>query len=140
VAEIFERYARGESIIDIVRSLNARGLKTQKGAEFNNGTLNRMFTNKSYMGVYHYNGIEIPGGVPAIVSAETFEIVQQRMAKNKRAAAKNKAKEKYAVEKQPDKEVDVSKQIKRQEALEKSEQASVSKTKKEASKEKEDKE
>ena len=95
VAEIFERYAHGESIIDIVRSLNARGLKTQKGAEFNHGTLNRMFTNKSYMGVYHYNGIEIPGGVPAIVSAETFEVVQQRMAKNKRAAAKNKAKEKY---------------------------------------------
>ena len=95
VAEIFERYAHGESIIDIVRSLNARGLKTQKGAEFNNGTLNRMFTNKSHMGVYHYNGIEIPGGAPAIVSAETFEVVQQRMAKNKRAAAKNKAKEKY---------------------------------------------
>ena len=29
------------------------------------------------------------------MSAETFEIVQQRMAKNKRAAAKNKAKENY---------------------------------------------
>ena len=95
VAEIFERYAHGESIVEIINDLNNRGLKTQHGKEFNHGTLNRMFTNKSYMGVYHYNGIEIPGGVPAIVSAETFEIVGQRMAKNKRAAAKNKAKEKY---------------------------------------------
>ena len=54
-----------------------------------------MFTNKSYVGIYHYNGIEIPGGVPAIVSAETFETVQRRMVKNQKAGAKNKAKEKY---------------------------------------------
>lgn len=31
-----------------------------------------MLGNKSYMGVYHYNGIEIPGGVPAIVSEDTI--------------------------------------------------------------------
>ena len=97
VAEIFERYAHGESIIEIVRSLNARGLKTQKGAEFNHGTLNRMLSNKSYMGVYHYNGIEIPGGVPAIVSEDTFKVVERRMEKNKHASAKNKAEEKYVL-------------------------------------------
>ena len=47
------------------------------------------------MGVYHYNGIEIPGGVPAIVSEETFKVVERRMAQNKHASAKNKAPEKY---------------------------------------------
>ena len=97
VAEIFERYAHGESIAEIVQSLNARGLKTQKGKAFNNGTLNRMLGNKSYMGVYHYNGIEIPGGVPAIVSEDTFKAVERRMAKNKHASAKNKAEEKYVL-------------------------------------------
>ena len=66
----------------IEHSLNARGLKTQKGKVFNHGTLNRMFANKSYMGVYHYNGIEIPGGVPAIVSEDAFKVVERRMAKN----------------------------------------------------------
>jgi len=45
--------------------------------------------------VYHYNGIEIPGGVPAIVSEDTFKAVERRMAKNKHASAKNKAPEKY---------------------------------------------
>ena len=97
VAEIFERYAHGESIAEIVHSLNARGLKTQKGKTFNHGTLNRMLGNKSYMGVYHYNGIEIPGGVPAIVSEDTFKVVERRMAKNKHASAKNKAEEKYVL-------------------------------------------
>ena len=97
VAEIFERYAHGESIAEIVHSLNARGLKTQKGKAFNHGTLNRMLGNKSYMGVYHYNGIEIPGGVPAIVSEDTFKVVERRMAKNKHASAKNKAEEKYVL-------------------------------------------
>lgn len=47
--------------------------------------------------MYHYNGIEIPGGVPAIVSEDTFEVVERRMAKNKHASAKNKAEEKYAL-------------------------------------------
>ena len=97
VAEIFERYAHGESIAEIVHSLNARGLKTQKGKSFNHGTLNRMLGNKSYMGMYHYNGIEIPGGVPSIVSEETFKVVERRMAQNKHASAKNKAEEKYVL-------------------------------------------
>ena len=44
---------------------------------------------------YHYNGIEIPGGAPAIVSEDTFKVVERRMAKNKHASAKNKAEEKY---------------------------------------------
>ena len=56
-----------------------------------------MLSNKSYMGVYHYNGIEIPGGVPAIVSEETFKVVERRMAQNKHASAKNKAEEKYVL-------------------------------------------
>ena len=67
---IYARYSsdnqREESIAEIVHSLNARGLKTQKGKAFNHGTLNRMLGNKLYMGVYHYSDIEIPGGVPSI--------------------------------------------------------------------------
>ena len=49
------------------------------------------------MGIYHYNGIEIPGGVPAIVSEDIFKVVERRMAQNKHASAKNKAEEKYVL-------------------------------------------
>ena len=56
-----------------------------------------MLSNKSYMGIYHYNGIEIPGGVPAIVSEDIFKVVERRMAQNKHASAKNKAEEKYVL-------------------------------------------
>ena len=49
------------------------------------------------MGVYHYSDIEIPGGVPAIVSEDTFKVVERRMAQNKHASAKNKAEERYVL-------------------------------------------
>ena len=37
VREIFERYASGEVVADIIRDLNARQFKTSRGKEFNNG-------------------------------------------------------------------------------------------------------
>ena len=95
VLEIFQKYADGMSIKDITDELNARGLKTAKGADFNKNSMRHMFKNRIYIGEYKYADIVIPDGIPAIVPLELFDKVNERMQKNKRASAKNKASEPY---------------------------------------------
>jgi len=67
VREIFERYAKGETVADIVRDLNARQIKTSLGREFNKNSLHRMLRNKRYIGTYLHKGQETPGGMPRII-------------------------------------------------------------------------
>ena len=95
VLEIFQKYADGMSIKDITDELNARGLKTSRGTAFNKNSMRHMFSNRIYIGEYHFADIVIPGGVPAIVPVELFDQVNKQMTKNKRTSAKNKAKERY---------------------------------------------
>ena len=95
VLEIFQKYADGMSIKDITDELNARGLKTAKGDDFNKNSMRHMFKNRIYIGEYKYSDIVIPNGIPAIVPLELFDRVNERMQKNKHASAKNKATEPY---------------------------------------------
>ena len=87
VREIFERYAEGESNADIVRDLNERKLTTSLGREFNKNSLNRILTNKRYIGYYIYKGEETPNGMPRIVSDELFFRVQKRISDSRKAPA-----------------------------------------------------
>ena len=95
VREIFERYAEGETVADIVRDLNARQIKTLQGNTFNKNSLTRMLRNKRYTGVYIYKDQETPGGMPRIISDELFERVQRILDKNKAAPARSRGKEEY---------------------------------------------
>ena len=95
VLEIFQKYADGMSIKDITDELNSRGLKTAKSADFNKNSMRHMFKNRIYIGEYKYSDIVIPDGIPAIVPLELFDRVNERMQKNKRASAKNKASKPY---------------------------------------------
>ena len=95
VREIFNRYADGELIKDILDSLNSRGFKSSTGSVFNTNSLHAMLKNRKYIGEYRYRDIVVPNGVPAIVSEEIFKKVQNRMERNKHAPAKEKAKETY---------------------------------------------
>ena len=93
--EVFERYANGEMMKDIVESLTSRGLKTYKGNSFRIATLSQMMKNRKYIGEYRYSNTVVPGGLPAIIDNELFERVQRRMEANKRAPARSKATEEY---------------------------------------------
>ena len=95
VEEIFTRYANGDLIIDIVNSLNSRGFKSTKGADFNKSSLHMMLKNRKYIGEYKYKDIVILEGIPPIISEDIFKKVQQRMERNKHAPAKEKAKINY---------------------------------------------
>ena len=95
VEEIFTRYADGETIVEIINSLNSRGIKSSMGVAFTKSSLNGMLKNRKYIGEYKYMDIVIPNGVPAIVSEDIFNKVQKKMERNKYAPAKEKAKIDY---------------------------------------------
>ncbi len=95
VREIFQRYAEGATIREIIDDLNQRGIKTSRGYSFTYSGFNLLLQNRKYIGEYKYQDVVIPGGVPAIVSPKVFDRVQARMEKNKHAPASAKAKERY---------------------------------------------
>ena len=95
VREIFQKYASGWSMKKICDDLNARQLKTAQGASFNKNSLHTMLKNRKYLGIYIYNGIEQPGGMPQIIDKELFEKVQDTMRENKKAPARARAKAEY---------------------------------------------
>ena len=86
VREIYEKVVAGERIIDIIHSLNERGLKTRRGYEWNKSSFNRLLHNERYRGVYLFNDLRIEGGMPRILSDELFYKVQEalKMKKNPR--------------------------------------------------------
>ena len=87
VLEIFERYAAGENVTQITRDLNARGLRTSKGARWNKNSLHTILKNERYAGVYIWGDVRIEGGIPPIVTRELFEDVQERIRRVARAPA-----------------------------------------------------
>ena len=54
VREIFERYASGETVADIIRDLNRRKLTTSLGKPFNKNSVHRILNNRRYIGYYLY--------------------------------------------------------------------------------------
>ena len=95
VVEMFTRYDTGESISDIVNSLNDRGLRSKKGKLFKIGVVSTVLTNRKYIGEYKYVNIIIPKGIPALIDDDMFDRVQLRMAMNKKAPARKKATHEY---------------------------------------------
>ena len=87
VREIFDMYAQGRNVTQITAELNARGLRTSKGARWNKNSLHTILKNERYAGVYKWAEVRIEDGIPAIISKELFEEVQERLRKVARAPA-----------------------------------------------------
>lgn len=77
----------------IIRYLNENNVKTALGNEFGKNSIRRILTNKKYIGVYTYKGIEKADSLPKIIDDETFRQAQIKLEKNKKAPARAKAKE-----------------------------------------------
>ena len=95
VRDIFETYAAGTTVADIIRDLNERKVKTSYGKEFNKNSLHRMLRNKRYTGCYIYGKTEVPGGMPRIIEDELFDRVQRILDKNKAASARTRGAGEY---------------------------------------------
>ncbi len=95
VRMIFEMYAAGKSVTQINLYMNSRNYKTSRNVQFNKNSLLKMLRNKRYIGIYTYKDAEIHDGIPRIVSDDLFMQVAERLAKNKKAPARAKAKMEY---------------------------------------------
>jgi len=95
VQKIFEMYASGENMATIINYMNELGFKTANGNSFNKNSIHRILTNKRYIGTYVFKDIEVPNKIPRIISDELFNEVQIKMAQNKLAPARARAKTEY---------------------------------------------
>lgn len=91
VKEIFEMYANGYTMADIISYLNERQIKTSQGNEFNKNSIRKILVNKKYIGIYSYAGKEIKDGIPRIIDDVTFNRVSEKLQENKQAPSKGKA-------------------------------------------------
>lgn len=57
--------------------------------------MNKIFSNRNYIGIYTRGGSEVKDGMPRLISDELFQSVQQIMNKNKKAPARARAIEEY---------------------------------------------
>ena len=86
VKQIFEKYAKGATEVEIIRWLNDQGIRTTKKKPFTKSSLATLLHNEKYIGVYTYGDlVRVEDGMPAIVDRETFDKVQELMKVNRRA-------------------------------------------------------
>ena len=83
VKMIFEMYADGKSLAEIIEIVNQKGLRTLRGNKFNKNSFKRLLKNEKYIGIYKYKDtVRVEGGIPAIIDRDTFEKVQKMLRKN----------------------------------------------------------
>ena len=93
---VYDLYAKGQTISQIVAILNDKGLRTLKGKPFTHNSLRTILKNEKYIGVYTYKDeIRIEGAIPPIVDLETFYKVQEMLRYNQKAAAHKNSKVEY---------------------------------------------
>ncbi len=95
VQKIFSMYASGVSVVEICQYLNDRGIRSSKGAKFNNNSLHTMLKNKRYLGTYIYKDVVILNRIPQIIDKDLFDNVQKILEQNKKNPARKRAKEDY---------------------------------------------
>ena len=92
---IFDMYAAGSTVTEIITHLNSLGLRNRRGKAFTNNSLYAVLKNEKYTGVYLYKDKRIEGGMPRIVDDDTFWKVQEMLKINKRAPAHKWSKAEY---------------------------------------------
>lgn len=95
VLKAFQMYDEGKSTTEIRDWLNQNCIKNTKGGAMTLNSVRHLLNNRRYIGEYAFGDIVVPNGIPPIVPVELFERVQERMARNSKAPARNKAKENY---------------------------------------------
>lgn len=76
VREIYRRVRSSEPLTDIINDLNARGIKTKLGRAWTRTSFDGLLSNVRYTGLYVYGNVQVPGGIPQIISQELFDAVQ----------------------------------------------------------------
>lgn len=82
VQKVFRDYLSGKTREQIVTELNSLGIRTSYGKPFGKNSIYSILRQEKYIGIYRYEDILDPNGIPPIIDKETFQEVQKRM-KNK---------------------------------------------------------
>lgn len=77
IREIFTRVSCGEAFVDIMASLNARGINTSYGRPWGRSSFQKILSNERYRGIYIYGDVRKEGGIPRIISDELYFKVQE---------------------------------------------------------------
>ena len=95
VVEAFQRYNEGATMKELMNWLNDSGVTTNRNQKFTYNSVQKLLTNKRYIGENHFKDIVMPDSIPAIVDKDLFEGVQLKIKKNSRAPARHKAEDDY---------------------------------------------
>ena len=95
VVEAFRRYNEGATMKELMNWLNDSSVTTNRNQKFTYNSVQKLLTNKRYIGENHFKDIVMPDSIPAIVDKDLFEEVQQKIKKNSRAPARHKAEDDY---------------------------------------------
>lgn len=106
VRRIFSGTIQGMSYRELQQEFNEKGIRTRTGQPFGKNSLYSILTNEKYIGVYVYNRavskdcrgkrnnhrskpddqvIRIENGIPAIITLEEFQTVQELLKKRRRS-------------------------------------------------------
>lgn len=95
---VFEQYAAGVRMKEIIDELKKRGVRGSKGGELSYNTFTRALTNPTYIGQYTYKGQLVPDMAERMIDDETFEKVQMLVKARSRAPAAGKATVEYMLQ------------------------------------------
>lgn len=95
ILEAFKRYDEGATMTAIRDWLNEQSMKNTRGQAMTYNSVQHLLNNRRYIGEFRYRDVVVPEGIPAIVPADLFERVQEKLAKNKKVPARHKAEEDY---------------------------------------------
>ena len=95
VQEIFRRFNADESLADIAKALNSRGIVTKQKKPWGKNSFHSILVNERYTGVYIYGDIRIEDGMPRIIERGVFELAQKKLNAQKTTRARHRDNEDY---------------------------------------------
>lgn len=88
VKDIFEMYAGGKKLKEIVDALENKGIRNPAGKKFTYNMIHNMLRNRQYIGEYRFGSNINLKAIPPIISAELFEQCQERIQESTAANVK----------------------------------------------------
>ena len=90
VKEIFSQYIRRVPIVDIISSLNERGIMRRKDKPFNKGVISSLLKNEKYIGISRIRERDevFTGIFPPIITETTFDLAQKIADEKKHSSRK----------------------------------------------------
>ena len=76
---IYQSIAQGIGYTELMRELNAAGIKTKRGGSWTKSSFHKILRNEAYIGVYQYSEYRTEDAIPPIITKEEFAAVQNKL-------------------------------------------------------------